>query len=89
MDMPDDFPSLRIPRTPGQPRGWLQWKGTDACMDVHCRCGAHFHVDAGFLYHVECSACGQVYECDGHITLHPLAHRPENTRRLEDHERWA
>jgi len=27
----------------GRPHGWVQWKGTDVCMDVHCACG---HIDA-------------------------------------------
>ncbi len=32
----------------GQSHGWLQWKGTDACMDIHCKCGTLSHIDADF-----------------------------------------
>lgn len=41
---------------------FIQWKGTDLCMDFHCPCGAHCHVDASFAYYVRCGACGQVYQ---------------------------
>lgn len=52
-----------------EPHGWIQWKGTDVCMDVHCKCGEHFHIDDTFAYHVECPICGTVYMCNGHIEL--------------------
>lgn len=57
----------------GQPHGWIQWKGTDVCMDVYCLCGAHTHIDAEFLHYVQCSRCGRVYMTNGHIELVPLA----------------
>ena len=50
-----------------EPCGWIQWKGTDVCMDVHCKCGEHTHVDARFVYHIKCPHCGTVYFCNGHI----------------------
>ena len=53
----------------GQPHGRIQWKGTDVCMDVYCRCGVISHVDAEFAYHVRCPGCGVVYFCNGHIEL--------------------
>lgn len=52
-----------------KPHGWIQWKGTEVCMDVHCVCGEVSHVDSGFCYHVECHNCGRVYFCNGHIEL--------------------
>ena len=55
--------------TPEGPHGWIQWKGTNACMDVYCACGHHGHVDADFAYNVKCPECGRVYACDGHIKL--------------------
>jgi hypothetical protein len=78
----DEFPSLskRHPR----PCGWIQWKGTDVCCDIHCKCGAFLHYDGGFMYHIKCSECGRVYECDGHIKLYELSFEPENTIVLED-----
>lgn len=54
-----------------QPYGWVQWKGTDVCMDIHCECGAMSHVDGEFGYVVTCSECGKVYEPQGYVRLIP------------------
>lgn len=51
------------------PHGWTQFKGTDICMDVHCVCGYHGHVDDGFVYYVKCPACHRVYMVNGHVEL--------------------
>ena len=59
-----------VPHAP--PFGWIQWKGTDACIDIECTCGAHLHHDGDFMYHVQCGRCKQIYECDGFIKLHPI-----------------
>lgn len=45
-----------------RPEVFLQWKGTDACMDFHCECGAHCHFDGDFAYCVKCPHCGTVWE---------------------------
>jgi len=62
-------PGRKVEFTPKDPHGWVQWKGTDVCMDVHCSCGCHFHIDAEFVYFVECPACNKVYEVNGHVEL--------------------
>lgn len=47
--------------------GWLQWKGTNVCMDFHCKkCGYMNHIDDDFVYFVKCT-CGTVYAMDGHV----------------------
>lgn len=51
------------------PHGWIQFKGTDLCIDIHCKCGAMTHFDGGFCYFIKCVVCGQVYELNGHIEL--------------------
>ncbi len=50
-DVPDD----------GEGHAWIQWKGTNVCMDVRCRCGARGHVDADFAYFYRCAACGGTF----------------------------
>lgn len=75
------FPSLSTPHP--EPHGWIQWKGTDVCMDVKCACGEHTHIDEEFCYHIKCGKCGRVYECDGHIRLIELDFEPENTKETE------
>jgi hypothetical protein len=68
----DAWPSLAANKDRLPPYGWIQWKGTDVCMDVHCSCGGTMHVDADFLYYLQCPYCGQVYEVGGHVTLSPV-----------------
>lgn len=61
----------------GEPHGWIQWKGTDVCMDVWCECGESFHIDDTFAYYVQCPYCKTVYFCNGHIELIKLEEIPE------------
>lgn len=56
----------------GDAHGWIQWKGTNVCMDVHCECGHHGHVDAEFFYHYECPACHKKYAVGQVVKLIPL-----------------
>ncbi len=74
----DEFPSLAQFNARLEPYGWIQFKGSDLCMDVHCTCGALLHLDADFAYHVQCPHCLQYYECSGFIDLIPLDFRPTN-----------
>lgn len=34
--------------------GWIQWKGTNVCMDIYCECGYHGHIGDEFVYFVKC-----------------------------------
>lgn len=49
--------------------GWIQWKGTSACVDVHCKCGHLGHVDADFFYFYECPSCHTKYAVGQNIKL--------------------
>jgi hypothetical protein len=41
---------------------FLQWKGTDACFDLHCpECALHSHFDVDFAYAVRCPGCGRTW----------------------------
>ena len=60
----------------GEPHGWVQWKGTDVCMDIHCKCGCVSHIDAEFAYFVECPECGTVFYCNGHIEFIEVEEKP-------------
>lgn len=33
-----------------RPYAFIQWKGTDVCMDFHCECGAHCHFNSDFAF---------------------------------------
>lgn len=41
---------------------FIQWKGTDVCMDFHCRCGQSSHLDDDFAYSVRCPHCGRTFD---------------------------
>jgi hypothetical protein len=41
---------------------FIQWKGTEVCLDFYCPCGSHGHIDATFAYYVQCAACKAVFE---------------------------
>ena len=52
-----------------QPHGWVQWKGTNVCVDIHCECGELTHFDGDFMYIIECPHCHRKYFANGHIQL--------------------
>lgn len=54
----------------------LQWKGTDACMDIWCKCGCHSHLDSDFAYNVQCPNCKTWYRCNPSIELIELEEPP-------------
>lgn len=68
----------------GKPHGWVQWKGTNVCMDIYCKCGHHSHIDADFAYHVKCPSCSKVYFCNGHIELIELEEEPDSCVVMEE-----
>jgi hypothetical protein len=43
------------------PQAFVQWKGTDACIDLHCECGFHSHYDGDFAYGLQCPSCQAVW----------------------------
>lgn len=61
---------------------FIQWKGTDVCMDFQCSCAPDdeayaFHFDGMFAYIVECPRCHTMYELGTQV----------RARRLSDDER--
>lgn len=59
----------------GEGFGSIQWKGTDVCIDLHCRCGHDEHIDASFFYFYQCPACGAKYAVGDTVKLIPLTER--------------
>lgn len=54
---------------PDGAHGWIQWKGTQVCIDLHCTCGHHGHVDGDFFYFYQCPACNKVFAVGQHVKL--------------------
>lgn len=57
--------------TPDGPHAFIQWKGTDACLDIRCECGAQYHFDGDFCYSVECGECGARWSLVPYVRLIP------------------
>jgi hypothetical protein len=64
---------------------FIQWKGTVVCMDVHCPCGHHGHIDAGFAYYYQCPKCEQIYKCGDTIELSPVDKPDSNAIAVGDY----
>lgn len=56
-----------------RPHLWIQWKGTDVCCDIHCKCGAHLHFDGDFLYFFQCPHCKTYWECGTHMPIYEVS----------------
>jgi hypothetical protein len=54
------------------PHGWIQWKGTDVCMDVRCSCGESTHIDSDFTYVIQCGACKKFWAVAPEVRLVPI-----------------
>jgi hypothetical protein len=57
---------------PSDTGGWIQWKGTEVCMDIHCVCGNFGHFDGDFFYTYECPSCHRKYAVGANIKFIPL-----------------
>lgn len=66
----------------GEAHGWIQWKGTSVCIDLHCVCGYHGHCDEEFFYNYECPSCHAKYAVGSTVKLIPLT--PEQIAYLEE-----
>lgn len=60
----------------GLPHGWIQWKGTDARMDIYYKCGNHSHFDGEFCYNIKCPECGTTYTVNGHVEFVEIKEEP-------------
>lgn len=56
-----------------RPTTFLQWKGTEVCMDVYCVCGSQFHIDDYFAYAVQCLKCKRRYEMSTRIEMREMS----------------
>jgi len=73
MSVHDDLWKRQSVTYEGKPHGWIQWKGTSVCMDLHCECGASTHFDCDFAYAVRCGSCRRTYYVNGHVEMVPMS----------------
>jgi len=64
---------------------FIQWKGTDLCMDFHCpKCGDHSHFDGMFGYFIECGECGQRYKMPTDVPVEAVPTEPDQQVLTDD-----
>ncbi len=52
---------------------FVQWKGTDLCMDFYCpACAAHSHFDGLFCYIYECPKCRALFLMPSDLPVVPV-----------------
>jgi hypothetical protein len=56
-----------------EPHVFLQWKGTDACLDFWCDCGFWGHFDGRFAYALRCPVCQKVWEPANILAIRPVS----------------
>lgn len=64
--MPDEK-SFDLTMQIDETHAFIQWKGTDVCMDFYCDCGAHCHFDGYFAYAVKCPHCETIWQMPSHL----------------------
>ena len=72
----------------GKPHGWIQWKGTEVCMDITCSCGEQSHIDADFAYHFECK-CGKKWAIGCNVSLFQLTDDQAKSRGYDEGLCWT
>lgn len=63
---------------------FIQWKGTDVCLDLECSCGALVHLDGRFAYAVRCIKCNSVYEMPSTMVVEPIPDVPAGATHTPD-----
>lgn len=51
----------------------IQYKGTDACMDIRCECGKLGHYDGYNAYAITCAYCGNSFDVKQEVELLPFS----------------
>lgn len=57
----DTWACSRVDEGHKPPSVYVQWKGTEVCLDFSCTCGYAGHYDGGFAYGLKCAECGQIW----------------------------
>lgn len=55
----------------GRPYAFIQWKGTDVCLDFYCDCGYQGHFDGYFAYRIRCVQCGKEWDTPHSVKVVP------------------
>lgn len=67
---------------------FIQWKGTDICMDFWCDCGHQSHFDDYFAYYIKCNGCNRFFALEPRVQLVEVLQEPDNYLQDEDYGIW-
>lgn len=73
--------------TTSKARVFVQWKGTDVCLDFWCACGAHIHYDGDFAYHLQCPHCQSIWDMPCNFHLRPAIDPSCNADEVGSHKK--
>lgn len=62
---------------------WVQYQGTDICLDLHCPCGRVSHYDGYGAYAVQCPFCEAMFDLPQSVPLQGYSGRFEAKRAAE------
>ncbi len=66
---------------------FIQWKGTNVCLDFHCyQCDTFSHFDGDFAYFLKCPTCGQHYGMPSVVSLLAVPDRNEPCTQVPDND---
>ena len=57
----------KFPNSDG--RMFLQWKGSEVCIDFQCKCGGHWHFDGWFASPATCPLCYRKYDLGTQVKM--------------------
>ncbi len=66
------------------PSGYIQYKGSDICIDLECKCGWDDHFDGAFLFGFTCPKCGISYLLQDIIEFIETPKTQENEWKFRD-----
>jgi len=69
-----EFPFTAVPGTDAEM--FIQWKGTNLCIDFWCPCGQHCHFDGYFAHHLKCPTCGDIFEMGTQVLARRATEEP-------------
>ena len=75
--MAEEFPFVKPEGSDAEM--FIQWKGTDLCVDLDCACGGGGHYDGYGAYYLRCPDCEAVYCLGTQVILKRVEEVPKGS----------
>jgi hypothetical protein len=67
---------------------YIQFKGTDICMDFRCSCGLSAHHDGYGAYVLRCTGCGSFYDMETSFVIKARDEEPLSAVNVWDEDQY-